>query len=136
MTRADEGGLTRTRYLVRVRRDSNLWFIEIPELDGATQARYLKEVEAMAEDFIANATGRGSAEFELDIEFELPDGVAALLAQVTALRREASLAEASAAEKYRAAAKALKTGGYTVRDIGAVLKVSHQRAQQLISAQH
>ena len=37
-------------YEVVVRRDGRFLFIEIPSLDGATQARVLNEVEAMARD--------------------------------------------------------------------------------------
>lgn len=39
-----------TRYDVTVRRDGRVWWVEIPALDGATQARTLGEVDVMARD--------------------------------------------------------------------------------------
>jgi hypothetical protein len=43
-------------------------------------------------------------------------------------------AQAAAARERRIAARELKAKGLTVRDIGAALGISYQRAQQLVSA--
>ncbi|WP_368497223.1 hypothetical protein [Herbiconiux sp. A18JL235] len=50
------------------------------------------------------------------------------LAAAAALRDEAAHARTRAAEESRAAARALRSRGLTVREVGAALGISHQRA--------
>ena len=125
---------TAERYDVTVRRDGRFWYIEIPALDGATQVRNLSEVDEMAKDYIAEVTGTPASRIELGVTIELSAEVQAHLAAASALRDEEAHARTRAAEESRAAARALKSQGLTVREVGAALGVSHQRAQQLISA--
>lgn len=122
------------RYEVTVRRDGRFWYIEIPALNGATQARNLSEVDEMAKDYISTVTDIPESKIELDVTIELPADVQAHLAAALALRGEEAHARTRAAEESRAAARALRAQGLTVREVGAALGVSHQRAQQLISA--
>ena len=44
------------KYEVNVRRDGEFWLIQIPALDGVTQAERLEDVEMMARDYIATVT--------------------------------------------------------------------------------
>ncbi|MBW4032549.1 MAG: hypothetical protein HIU88_07775 [Acidobacteria bacterium] len=120
-------------YEVTVRRSGRFWYVEIPALDGATQARNLSEIDEMAKDYIAEATGTPADRIELTVTIELPAEVQAHLAAASALRDEAAHARSRAAEESRAAARALKSQGLTVREVGAALGISHQRAQQLVS---
>lgn len=122
------------RYDVTVRRDGRFWYIDIPALDGATQARTLTEVDEMAKDYIALATGTPADRIEVAVTIELSADVRAHLAAASALREEEAHARSRAAEESRAAARALKSQGLTVREVGAALGISHQRAQQLVSA--
>ncbi len=123
-------------YDVTVRRAGRFWYIEIPALDGATQARNLREVHETARDYIWSAADTPDHEIEIEIAvtIELPADVQAHLAAASALREEEAQARSRAAEESRAAAQALRSRGLTVREVGAALGVSHQRAQQLISA--
>lgn len=52
-------------YDITVTRDGKFWLIEIPALDGATQARRLSEVDEMAIDYIAEVTGEQPATIDL-----------------------------------------------------------------------
>jgi hypothetical protein len=122
------------RYAVTVRRDGRLWYVEIPALDGATQARTLTEVTEMATDYITEVTGVPADRVELDVAIELPADVREHLAAASALREEELHARSRAAEESRAAARALRSQGLTIREVGAALGISHQRAQQLVSA--
>jgi hypothetical protein len=122
------------RYEVTARRDGRFWYIEIPALDGATQARNLGEVDEMAKDYISSVTDVPVDRIEVAVAIELSADVRAHLAAASALREEEAHARTRAAEESRAAARALKSQGLTVREVGAALGVSHQRAQQLISA--
>jgi hypothetical protein len=122
------------RYDVTVRRDGRFWYVDIPALDGATQARNLSEIDEMAKDYIAEVTGTPADRLEVVVTIELPADVQAHLAAASALRDEEAHARSRAAEESRAAARALKAQGLTVREVGAALGISHQRAQQLVSA--
>jgi hypothetical protein len=42
---------------IDVTRDGGWWMVHIPELGGRTQARYPREVEPMAREYIAISTG-------------------------------------------------------------------------------
>ncbi|GFG74708.1 hypothetical protein [Mycobacterium botniense] len=114
------------------------WFIRIPGLGNnpdeglPTQARRLTDVEPMARDLIAVYLDVPEDSFNVEVKIELPTSVSAHLQHADELRRRAAQAQTEAAAEYRAAARELKANGLTVRDIGKVLDVSHQRAQQLV----
>jgi hypothetical protein len=116
------------------------WLIRIPGLgsypeDGLpTWARNLAEVEPMTRDLIAVYLDVPEDSFGVEIRVELPSAVQEHLRRAAELRNRASHAQAEAADEYRLAARELRVSGLTVRDIGAALGVSHQRAQQLASA--
>jgi predicted RNase H-like HicB family nuclease len=57
-------------YEVTAKRDGKFWFVRIPEIDGATQGRTLKEVPEMARDYIRIVTG----ETEFDVRVRLIEG--------------------------------------------------------------
>lgn len=129
----DDWTSTLNTYAVTVRRDGRFWYIEIPALDGATQARSLSEVEEMTRDYIASFMKVSDDSFELNISVELPAAVQEHVAAVELARRAEAVARSKAATEWSAAARELRNQGLTVRDIGLALHVSHQRAQQLIS---
>lgn len=54
------------------------------------------------------------------------------VAKARELRDDSDRLRADAAREWRAAAQGLASSGMTVRDIGAALDVSFQRAQQLV----
>lgn len=120
-------------YDVIVRRDGRFWYLEIPALNGATQARRLGEVDEMARDYIAVMTDADPSSFDIRVELRLPEDVRSHLSRASELREQAAAAQSSAAEEVRVAARALKDSGLTIREVGTALGVSHQRAHQLVS---
>ena len=46
-----------SRFDIDVTRDGGWWMVHIPELGGRTQARFPREVELMAREYIAISTG-------------------------------------------------------------------------------
>jgi predicted RNase H-like HicB family nuclease len=123
-------------YDVTVTRDGRWWMVEIPELDGLTQARRLSEVEHMARDYIATWLDVALSTVKLGtvhIQVGAKDYAATRL-ELEALREEARRAEDAAARLARDTAKALAAEDVPVRDIGDVLGVSFQRASQLVNA--
>jgi DNA-directed RNA polymerase specialized sigma24 family protein len=123
-----------TSYEVQVRRDGKFWFIEIPALDGATQARNLGEVDEMARDYIAAVTDVDPASLAIEQHIELPADAQQHLTKSKELWSVVTDARTQAADESRAAAMALKETGLTMREIGQLLDVSHQRAHQLVNS--
>lgn len=122
-------------YRVDVRHGERWWVLEVPEVPGAvSQSRTLRDVEATARDVIALMLDVEPDSFGVDVHVELPESVTSHLARSATLREQAADAQAGAAAEVRAAARDLAGRGVTVRDIGAALGVSHQRAHQLVNS--
>lgn len=134
-------------YEVTVTRDDKWWMVTVPELDryvGAdgsinlsttTQARRLAEVPGQARDFICTVTDAAPSEVGMNITICV-DGID-VSARADKARSDRELAErqaAAAQKEARDLARDLAAHGVAVRDVGEVLGVSFQRAQQLISA--
>lgn len=119
-------------YDITVSREGKFWHIEIPALRGATQAKRLTEVNAMAIDYISIVTGESPVEIDLNRDLQLPKSVLEHLERTAALRAAETEARTMAAAEARLAAQELAKVGLTVREVGEALGVSHQRAHQLI----
>lgn len=136
-----------SKYQVNVTRDERWWMIEVPELDGITgpdgavnlstitQARRLADVPNEARDFICTITDKAPSEVNINININVDDINVTDRANKVASDKEAAehLAAAAQAEA-KELARDLAAAGIAVRDVGEVLGVSFQRAQQLISA--
>jgi predicted RNase H-like HicB family nuclease len=123
-------------YTVLAERDeAGWWAVRIPELPGVlTQARRLDQVEEFAREAIDLAISVGHAskgKYSVEVDAYVP-GLDDDLAVVRAVRADAERVQAEAAERTRAIARRLADRGLTVRDIGAALGVSYQRAAQLV----
>jgi hypothetical protein len=114
-----------------VERGDRFWIVTVPGV-GATQARHLRELEAMTTDLIQVMTGESDPAVSYD--FRLPPEVRKHLARAEKLRTDSASAQAAAAGEVRAAARALRDQGIPLRDVGRLLGVSYQRAHQLTSA--
>ncbi|PYY45612.1 hypothetical protein DEJ03_09465 [Curtobacterium sp. MCLR17_043] len=123
-----------SRHTVRAERDGKYWLIWI---DGVirTQAKREREIELMARDWLSLMNDdRDPESFELVVEVAMPEAAQAHLDRAVALREESERARIEAAKETAAAALVLHESGLTVREIGPLLHVSHQRAQQLVAA--
>ncbi|MTD17326.1 hypothetical protein GIS00_25675 [Nakamurella sp. YIM 132087] len=123
-----------TVYTAQVSRGEKYWLVHVPEIDRTTQARTLLEVEAMVRDLIVVMEQVEPSSIELRVRIELPDEARQHLAEADRLRGIALDAQSRAAEEYRTAALALRAAGLGLREIGAALGISHQRAHQLVTA--
>jgi hypothetical protein len=120
-------------YQVNVERDGKFWLIHVPEVDRSTQARNLAELDSMARDLIAIMADIDPESFDVNYAVHVSDEVTTHLQQVHKLREIAATANAGAASELRAAARHLvQVDGLTVRDVGRMLGVSHQRVHQLV----
>lgn len=121
-------------YHANASRDGRFWLVHIPEIAQYTQGRNLAEVEPMARDLIALWLEIPEDSFHVEVHVELPNDVRNHLELAAKYAADSAHAQAEAARERRIAARELKAKGLTVRDIGAALGISYQRAQQLVSA--
>lgn len=122
-------------YHAQVERDGRFWYIRVPEIGRSTQARHLREVEAMARDLISIIEDVDPASFELEIHVDVPAETRTRLQRAERLRAQSARAQAAAAAELRTAARELHEAGMPLRDIGQLLGVSYQRAHQLVAGQ-
>lgn len=124
----------RYTYNVNVKRVHDAWLIEVPNLPGATtQARRLDQVETAAREAIARATASEPDSFGLTVIRHLDPGVSKLVVAAAAARGRAVVAQVEASNLQRFAARELTEVGYTTRDVGELLNLSHQRVAQLLA---
>lgn len=134
-------------YRVNVHRSDRWWIIDVPELDGhvaadgsvnigaVTQARRYVDIETEARDFIATVVDVAPGSIDLDMHVDV-DGfdVSTTADHVRELKEQAERFERQAQDEQADLAAQLSARGVAVRDIGAVLGVSYQRAHQLVSS--
>jgi hypothetical protein len=99
-----------------------------------TQARNLREAEAMARDYVASMLDLDPA--DVAVNFAGYSVTERLDREVSAARsavRRASAVQVTAAEKSRKAARELVQAGLTGADAAAVMGVSAQRFSQLVN---
>lgn len=118
------------RYAVLAQPSGRYWAIEVPEIDRATQARNVPEIEVMARDLIAIMTH--TTDFTLDVQLQLPPEVEQHRQRATQLRADELRIRSEAAAELRTAARVLRKQGLTLRDVGTLLGVSTARAGQLV----
>jgi hypothetical protein len=121
-------------YDIKVYRDGKWWMIEIPEIDGLTQARRLAEVEDMARSFIAVDQDLAPSEIQLKNPRVIVGGndLTATMREILELRAAARKADEAVAALMVRTATALASADVPLRDIGSALSVSHQRVHQLL----
>lgn len=123
-----------TVYRVELRREGKWWMVAIPELNGLTQARKLAEAPDMATEYITLATDADPDTFAVEItRIRVEDiDVTEDLAGIRAARMEAAALDREASVRAAALAKRLSAASVPVREIGAAMQISFQRAAQLV----
>lgn len=118
------------QYVVHARPVGRFWHVEVPGLGASTQARNVDEIAFMATDLIEEMTD--SRDFSVTIHYNLPPEVEEHRTKAETLRREELRLRNEASVELRAAARTLRNEGLALRDVGALLGVSTQRAGQLL----
>ena len=113
-------------------RSQGWWAITVPEIAGLfTQTRRLDQVEAMVKDAASLLLERPEEDFTVTVVPQFEDQTLATVTSAKQARERLRASQAEAAETTKEAAAILSAEGLTVRDIGTVLGVSHQRAARL-----
>ena len=114
------------RYIANVQQGERYWIVAITEINAVTQARTIKELNTMTRDLVEITTGE--SDFEISYDYDLPSEVA----EAVELKRQAAELDARALSMQAVAVNKLHELGVSLRDIGKLLGISHQRAHQLI----
>jgi hypothetical protein len=123
-------------YTAVCEREGDWWVVRVPELGGRmTQARRLDQVDAAVRSLVSLIAEIPADSFEVDLRPQMPANVAEEVWQARELREQAETVQADASGAMRRAAADLAGLGLTVRDVGATLGVSAQRASQLLASQ-
>lgn len=119
-------------YEATARREGKWWLITVPELDAVTQARNLREIDAMAEGLVQALLDLDEGDAVVNVVVELPETVAMAWNEARQLQADAEAASARAAVLRREAVRALLSEAHvTQSEAGALLGLSYQRVQQL-----
>ncbi len=124
---------TRAVYRVNVTRERDAWLADVPDVPGAhTFARSLSALQRSVREVIVlmtDQTDNALDDFDLDIRYEIGDSSTAVTAARRA-RADAEQAERASADAIRQAVARLPTS-LSVRDVGELLGISHQRVAQV-----
>lgn len=125
--------MTRTFVVTAQLGRSGWWVLEAPEVGAVSQVRHLDDAEAEMREAIAYLAGIPESECIIDVRPIVSDGYREHAESAATQRQIAATATRRAAQESRAAAHALRSEGLTLRDIGTIMGVSHQRAAQLLA---
>jgi len=123
-----------TRYTATARRTDGWWIVQCDQHPGAlSQVKRLDQAAEEHREAIAFVAEVPVDEVDVEVRPALPPELADELDRASALAASARRDEEVTGQKRREVARRLAEDGLTVRDIGAVLGVSYQRAHQLVS---
>lgn len=118
---------------VTAERGTNWWVLECVEAGSVSQCKRLDQAADEMREAIAHQLGLAEDGFEIEVVPILPAAYRQEVEAAEAARAAAQEANSAAASHSRAAARALAEAGLSMRDVGTVMGVSHQRAAQLIA---
>jgi hypothetical protein len=130
-------------YQVKAWPDEDWWLARVIDasegadrspLNALTQARSLAKVDPMARDLIATILDAAEGDFDVDFVFDLPVEVNELVLQARGAREWADAAQELWLRQSAIAARALKEKGYSLREVAALLGISHQRVDQILES--
>ncbi|RFA10565.1 hypothetical protein B7R54_16140 [Subtercola boreus] len=119
-------------FTVVAAREGRWWIITVPELDAVTQARHAREIEDMATGLISALLDIEEESISVAVTLELPERVAAVWGEASALHDRALADERrSSALRRQVVRELLTSSGLSQRDTARLLGLSSQRVQQL-----
>lgn len=117
------------------RKDGRWWVVQCDQHPGAiSQVARLDQAQEHQREAIAFVVDQPVETIAVTVRAVLDPAITVELEKADRLRGEAESTAELSAQLRRQAALAMKAAGLTVRDIGTVLHVSHQRAHQLLNS--
>ncbi len=121
------------KFTAAARRRGRWWIIQCDQMPAAiSQVRRLRDAAGVHREAIAYVAGIPQAQVDLTVHPEVDDDIRQHIEQVHALRHQAQRIGSQAEAQWAATARTLHERGWTYREIGTALSVSHQRAYQLV----
>jgi hypothetical protein len=118
-----------------VTREDGQWLADVPELEGThTYAASLTALDRHVREAIvlgADLPDEAMADLDLDYSYDLADQLIVEANQLRAEREELSRRELQLKQATERLAILLTRRGYSARDAGPLLGISHQRISQL-----
>lgn len=111
--------------------DRNTWTITMDEINQGTETQNLRNARQVAHTLAVERLGVDRDQVTVNLTPELPAAAAERWQQAKAAHDEAAAAASRAATLSRQVVQDLKALECTYQDIGDLLGISHQRAQQL-----
>jgi hypothetical protein len=124
----------RKTYWVTATRSGEWWKLRIRESSTVTRVRRLDLAEEAVRDLVADEFGADESTFDVSISVDLADEIAPAVTKAKLKRADAYFAQRRSAAANRAAAKVLSDAGFSMRDTGSLLGLSHQRVAQILEA--
>lgn len=122
-------------YTARAERGDDWWCVTVDEEPGiVTQTRRLDQIPDMVRDALGLFPESTDDPSGAEVEVVVADEHASRAAHARELAERARAAQEVASEAMRDAARSFAHQGLPYRDIGTLLGVSYQRAQQLATA--
>jgi DNA-directed RNA polymerase specialized sigma24 family protein len=121
----------RQAYRVRAVRDGKWWALSTDGVPGAfSQVRLLNQAEPMIRDAIAQVLEVPEDSFDLEVVPQLEDSAREAMAELARAKAQYLAAMDAVIAQQQAVIEKLRT--LSMRDIGAIMGVSHQRVNQLM----
>jgi DNA-directed RNA polymerase specialized sigma24 family protein len=112
-------------------REDGWWFVDMPEISTATQARTVAEIEPMAVECVALYLDVPEESIELDLEIRLPGDAAARWASAQFKADQAHDDESEATAEARSVVSTLHDSGMPYTDIAKVLGLSTRQVNRI-----
>jgi hypothetical protein len=119
-------------YQVTISREEP-WWVAVVDGVGATEARKIAELEDMVRDLIVVMRDLDEPSFDLVWDYDLPSEAAEALKDYLQSRQAHQAAERRYLQDAERAAKALDAANISTREAAQLMRLSHQRVQQLRS---
>ena len=124
--------MSRRTFTVTAERGRGPWWVtECAEVGAVSQVRRIDQAADDIREAIAYLSGLPEDSFDVEVTPVLPDAFWEALRAAQGQRDVAAAANRAAAELNQQAARVLRDEGLTLRDVGHLMGVSHQRAAQL-----
>ena len=121
------------RYRVAYTREGPHWIAQVEDPEISTYGRNLAAAKAHAREAIATYLEVDQVgEVDLDEELRLGEEFRDEIAELVAKRRVAAQLEGEVADQTRRFVLRLVKDGYSTRDAGEILGISHQRVAQVV----
>ncbi len=106
---------------------------DVPQAVVWTQTKRLDQVEDMSREAIALALDVPESTIDVEVEFDIPADLLDLVEAAQTMSVVATRSQVLSTRMNHAVAGALRTRGFSVRDIGMIMGVSAQRVSQLLA---